>query len=123
MENDKKEIMLRVESLNTFYGKAQILFNMSLEVRRGEVVVLLGRNGAGKTTAFKSIMGLVPPKSGHITFKEQSIHGLPPYKICLFGLGYVPDDRRIFTGLTIMENLETGKQPPRRGFEPWTLER
>ena len=112
--------MLRVESLNTFYGKAQILFNMSLDIQRGEAVVLLGRNGAGKTTTFKSIMGIISPKSGKITFSDQEIQDLPPFKICALGLGYVPEDRRIFSNLTILENFEVGKQPPRRGFTPWT---
>ncbi len=112
--------MLRVESLNTFYGKAQILFNMSLNIQRGEAVALLGRNGAGKTTTFKSIMGIISPKSGKITFSDQEIQDLPPFKICALGLGYVPEDRRIFSNLTILENFEVGKQPPRRGFTPWT---
>lgn len=112
--------MLRVESVNTFYGKAQILFNMSLDIQRGEAVVLLGRNGAGKTTTFKSIMGIISPKSGKITFRDQEIQDLPPFKICALGLGYVPEDRRIFSNLTILENFEVGKQPPRRGFTPWT---
>ena len=123
MADDSKEIMLKVNSLNTFYGKAQILFNMNLEISRGEVAVLLGRNGAGKTTTLKSIMGLVKPESGDIFFKGHPIHGMPPYKICSSGLGYVPEDRRIFTGLTILENFEVGKQPPRKGFEAWPPER
>ena len=109
--------------LNTFYGKAQILFNLGFEIRQGEVVVLLGRNGAGKTTTFKSIMGIVPPKSGDIVYKGVSIDKLPPFKTCALGLGYVPEDRRIFSGLTILENLEVGKQPARRGLEAWTPER
>ncbi len=119
---DQKAI-LQVDSLNTFYGKAQILFEMQLEISRGEVVVLLGRNGAGKTTTLKSIMGIVLPKSGKITYKGQAIEGLPPFKTCALGLGYVPEDRRIFSGLTIMENLEVGRQASRKGFESWTHER
>ncbi|MBW1731367.1 MAG: ABC transporter ATP-binding protein [Deltaproteobacteria bacterium] len=115
--------MLVLKGVNTFYGKAQILFNMSLDMSQGEVAVLLGRNGVGKSTTFKSIIGLVVPKTGEIRFKGQSIRGLPPYKICALGLGYVPEDRRIFTGLTVMENLEVGRRPPRSGFEPWTPER
>jgi len=115
--------MLVLKGVNTFYGKAQILFNMSLDMSQGEVAVLLGRNGVGKSTTFKSIIGLVVPKTGEIRFKGQSIRGLPPYKICALGLGYVPEDRRIFTGLTVMENLEVGRRPPRPGFEPWTPER
>jgi branched-chain amino acid transport system ATP-binding protein len=108
--------------LNTFYGKAQILFNLGFEIRQGEVVVLLGRNGAGKTTTFKSIMGIVPPQSGSITYKGVPIDKLPPFKTCALGLGYVPEDRRIFSGLTIIENLEVGKQPARKGLEIWTPE-
>jgi branched-chain amino acid transport system ATP-binding protein len=123
METKANGIMLRVDALNTFYGKAQILFNLGFEIRQGEVVVLLGRNGAGKTTTFKSIMGIVPPKSGNITYKGISIDKLPPFKTCALGLGYVPEDRRIFSGLTILENLEVGKQPARRGLEAWTPER
>ena len=123
METQPNGIMLQVNELNTFYGKAQILFNLGFEIRQGEVVVLLGRNGAGKTTTFKSIMGIVPPKSGNITYKDVSIDKLPPFKTCVLGLGYVPEDRRIFSGLTILENLEVGKQPARKGLEAWTPDR
>jgi branched-chain amino acid transport system ATP-binding protein len=123
MEIQPNGTMLQVSGLNTFYGKAQILFDVKLEMSRGEVVVLLGRNGAGKTTTFKSIVGIVPPKSGKITYKGVSIEKLPPFKTCALGLGYVPEDRRIFSGLTILENLEVGKQPARQGYETWTPER
>ncbi len=116
-------IILKINDLNTFYGKAQILFDVKLEMRRSEVVVLLGRNGAGKTTTLKSIIGIVPPKSGTITYNGTSIEKLPPYKTCALGLGYVPEDRRIFSNLTIMENLEVGKQSARKGLEIWTPER
>ncbi len=85
--------------------------------------MLLGRNGAGKTTTFKSIIGIVPPKSGKITYKGGSIEKLPPFKTCALGLGYLPENRRIFSGLTIMENLEVGKQTRRQGFDQWTPER
>jgi branched-chain amino acid transport system ATP-binding protein len=123
MATQPNGIMLQVNELNTFYGKAQILFNLGFEIRQGEVVVLLGRNGAGKTTTFKSIMGIVPPQSGNINYKGVSIDKLPPFKTCALGLGYVPEDRRIFSGLTILENLEVGKQPARKGLEAWTPER
>lgn len=123
MHKDTREIILKVESLNTFYGKAQILFDMALEVKRGEVNVLLGRNGAGKSTTFKSIMGIVSPRSGTIAYKGQPIQGMPPFKICGLGLGYVPENRRIFSRLTILENLEVGRQPHREGLAPWTPER
>ncbi len=115
--------MLKVEAINAFYGKAQILFNLSLEVSEGEVAVLLGRNGSGKTTSLKSIMGMIPVLSGRMTFNKKRIDNLAPYKICGLGLGYVPEDRRIFSRLTIMENLEVAKQPPRKRLKPWTPER
>ena len=116
-------MMLVVNAINSFYGKAHILHDFSLEMERGKVGVLLGRNGVGKSTTLKSIMGIVSPKSGEIFFKGESIMGMPSYKICSLGLGYVPEDRRIFTGLTIMENLEVGRRSPREGFEAWTPER
>ena len=112
--------MLKLESINTFYGKAQIIFDLSLQINAGEVVVLLGRNGAGKTTTFKSIMGFIPATRGTITFNTENILGWPPHKICGLGVGYVPEGRRIFSRLTIMENLEVAKQPARKGIEPWT---
>ena len=114
------ETILRVDAINTFYGKAQVLFDLSLEVNRGEAVVLLGRNGAGKSTTFKSIMGIAPPASGSISFNGTAVDKLATHKICGLGLGYVPEDRRIFAGLTILENLEVGRQPARSGFKPWT---
>jgi branched-chain amino acid transport system ATP-binding protein len=114
--------MLRVDSINSFYGKAQILFDLSLEMSAGEVVVLLGRNGAGKTTTFKSIMGFVPATRGTITFNAENILGWPPHKICGLGVGYVPEGRRIFSRLTIMENLEVAKQSARKDLKPWTPE-
>jgi branched-chain amino acid transport system ATP-binding protein len=123
MNTGTREVMLKVESLNTFYGKAQILFDMALEVNRGEVNVLLGRNGAGKSTTLKSIMGIVSPRSGQIIYKGKAIQKLPPFKTCALGLGYVPEDRRIFSKLTILENFEVGKQMPREGLESWTPER
>ncbi len=123
MPDNNQQILLQVESLCAYYGKAQILFDLKLKVHRAEVVVLLGRNGAGKTTTFKSIIGILPPRKGAITYKEVSIEKLPPFKTCALGLGYVPEDRRIFSSLSILENLEVGRQPPRRGLEPWTPER
>jgi branched-chain amino acid transport system ATP-binding protein len=123
MEIQPNGTMLQVSGLNTFYGKAQILSNLGFEVKQGEVVVLLGRNGAGKTTTFKSIMGIVRPKSGKINYKGQAIEKLPPFKTCAMGLGYVPEDRRIFSRLSILENLEVGRQPAREGYEPWNPDR
>ena len=123
MHTHTQDSMLHTDRLNTFYQRAQILFDLSLDVSHGEVVVLLGRNGAGKTTALKSIMGIVPAKSGAIYFNGNAIQGLAPFEVCARGLGYVPQDRRIFQGLTVLENLEVGRQPPRKGFKPWTHER
>jgi branched-chain amino acid transport system ATP-binding protein len=120
MGHNNQDIILRVESLNTFYGKAQILFDVSLDVDCREVVVLLGRNGAGKTTTLKSIMGMVSSIKGNIIFKGKPIGGIPPYKCCVQGLGYVPQNRRIFKRLTVLENLEVGRQPPTKGSAAWT---
>lgn len=116
--------MLSVRHLNAFYGRAHILRDVALEVSRGEVLVLLGRNGAGKSTTMKAIMGLVRPALGSsVSFAGAEIAGSPPYAIARLGLGYVPEDRRIFTDLTVMENLEVGRQAPRDGLDPWTPER
>ncbi|MEX2239358.1 MAG: ABC transporter ATP-binding protein [Burkholderiales bacterium] len=115
--------MLEVSGLNAAYGRAKILFDLSLEVRAGEVCALLGRNGAGKSTALKSIMGLLRPASGEIRFGGARIERLPPYRIARLGLGYVPEDRRIFPELTVRENLEAGRQPPREGAPRWTPEK
>ncbi len=115
--------MLALEGVNTFYGKAHILFDVGLEVRAGEVVVLLGRNGAGKSTTLKSIIGLVPVGSGSVRFGGRDIRRLKPHEIARLGLGYVPEDRRIFTDLTVLENLEVGRQPPREGVATWDFER
>jgi branched-chain amino acid transport system ATP-binding protein len=123
MEITPNDTILQVTGLNTFYGKAQILFDLGFEIRQREAVVLLGRNGAGKTTAFKSIMGIVRPQSGKIIYKGRAIESLPPHKTCRLGLGYVPEDRRIFSGLTVLENLEVGRQPARQGVEPWNPEK
>jgi branched-chain amino acid transport system ATP-binding protein len=112
--------MLEVENVNSFYGKAHVLRDLTLSVPHGNVVALLGRNGAGKTTTMKSIMQLVRPASGTILFNGNSIANLPPHKIAKMGIGYVPEERRIFTDLTVSENLLVGKQPPREGAVTWT---
>jgi branched-chain amino acid transport system ATP-binding protein len=114
--------LLAVENLSAAYGRARVLFGLSFRVMPGEVVALIGRNGAGKTTTLKAIMGLVPA-SGRVALKGRSIAGLPVYRIARLGLGYVPEDRRIFTDLTVEENLETGRQAARAGRSPWTPER
>ena len=115
--------MLTVDGLHTYYGRAHILADVSFEVARGEVVVLLGRNGAGKSTTLKSIMGLIRPAQGTVTFEKRDITRLPPHVIARAGLGYVPEDRRIFTQLSVLDNLEVGRQPPRQGAPTWTPER
>ncbi len=117
------EAMLRVEGLDSYYDRAHILADVALEVGRGEVVVLLGRNGAGKTTTLKCIMGLVTPARGRIEYNGESIIGLPPHVISRLGLAYVPEDRRIFTDLTVRQNLDVGRQKPRAGSPTWTAER
>jgi branched-chain amino acid transport system ATP-binding protein len=114
---------LEVRGLSAGYGRARVLFDVDLEVRAGEVVALLGRNGAGKSTTLKAIMGLVPPAAGEVVFEERILNGLEPYQIARLGLGYVPEDRRIFTDLTVAENLEVGRQPPRAGTPAWSDEK
>ena len=115
--------MLEVSGLNAAYGQAQILFDVTLTTGSGEVVVLLGRNGAGKSTTLKSLIGLVRPASGEVRFHGQRIDRLEPFQIARMGLGYVPEDRRIFADLSVMENLEVGRQETREGSARWTPER
>jgi branched-chain amino acid transport system ATP-binding protein len=116
-------MLLDVNGLNTYYGRAHILADVALSVSAGEIVVLLGRNGAGKSTTMKSIMGLVRPTAGTVTFQGIDITGQPSHAIARAGLGYVPEDRRIFGELSVMENLEVGRQTPRAGAPVWTPER
>jgi len=97
--------MLEIKDIHTYYGTSHILFGISLNVEKGEAVCLLGRNGAGKTTTFRSIIGLTPPKTGSIKFEGQEIVGKPPYRIAQLGIGFVPDDRRIFPDLTVRQNI------------------
>src|SRR4051812_39393793 len=106
------EALLSVVGLNSHYGRAHILFDLSLELRRGQVLALLGRNGAGKSTTLKSILGLVRPPSGQVVYGGQRIAREPTYKVSRMGIGYVPEDRRIFTELTVTENLEVGRRKP-----------
>ena len=115
--------MLKVEGLHTYYGRAHILADVGFEVVHGEVVVLLGRNGAGKSTTMKSIMGLVPPAQGSIFFRGADIAGKQPFEIARLGIGYVPEDRRVFTELTVEENLEVGRRPPHANAPAWTPEK
>jgi branched-chain amino acid transport system ATP-binding protein len=122
------EAMLEVEGLSAWYGAAQILFDLSFRVGRGEVVALMGRNGAGKSTTIKSLIALVEKRSGSVRFLGEDISRLKPFEIARRGLGFVPEDRRIFTDLTVIENLDIGRQPPRhypdgRPASSWTAEK
>jgi branched-chain amino acid transport system ATP-binding protein len=118
------EAILEVDKLDAFYGQAQILFEVSLKLRRGEIVALMGRNGAGKSTTLKAIMGLVPLRAARLQFAGRDILGLPTYRIARLGLGYVPEERRIFTDLTVYENLEVGaKMAVGSSRAAWTPER
>jgi len=111
-------MMLEVQGIHTYYGLSHILFDVSLEVKKGQVVCLLGRNGAGKTTTFRSIMGLTSPSRGQIRFKDADVTGSPAYQLVRKGMGWVPDDRRIFADLTVGENLEIAERKG-TGGEQW----
>lgn len=119
--------LLAVRGLQAWYGAAQILFSVELYLHAGEVVALMGRNGAGKTTTIETIMGLVAQRAGSVEFSGQEIIRLKPHEIARLGLGFVPEDRRIFTDLTVLENLEVGRRPKVSAStlkaEPWTPER
>jgi branched-chain amino acid transport system ATP-binding protein len=115
--------MLEVKGLTASYGRAQVLFGIDLELRAGEVAVLLGPNGAGKTTTLKSVMGMLRSDSGEVRFDGVRIDAREPFEIARLGLGYVPEDRRIFTALTVAENLEVGRKAPPPGVRPWTAEK
>jgi branched-chain amino acid transport system ATP-binding protein len=118
-----RDVLLDVEGLSAAYGRAQVLFDISLQLRAGEVMALVGRNGAGKSTTFKAVMGLVPASARRLAFRGRSLVGLATYRIARLGLGYVPEDRRVFTDLTVDENLEVGRQAARGTRSPWTPER
>jgi branched-chain amino acid transport system ATP-binding protein len=115
--------ILAVDALTARYGHAQILFGVSLTLVRGEVAALLGRNGAGKSTTLKAIMGLIERDAQALTYDGTDVRALPAYRIARLGLGYVPEERRIFTDLSVDENLAVGRQPGRDGRRPWTPER
>lgn len=112
--------MLKVENLHTYYGNSYIIQGISFNVNKGEIVTLLGRNGVGKSTTIKSIMGIVQPREGKIIFKGHEIQNLPSYEIARFGIGFVPEDRRIFSSLTVLENLNLGV---RGNSEGWSLDK
>jgi branched-chain amino acid transport system ATP-binding protein len=122
------DVLLQANKLNAWYGAAQILFDVDLQVKRGEVVALMGRNGAGKSTTLKALMGMLAKRRGSVNFMGHDIIKSEPHQAAALGLAFVPEDRRIFTDLTVMENLEVGRQPPRRwpdGSDAplWTPER
>jgi len=115
--------MLRVEAIDTSYGASQVLFGMSLTVEAGQAVTLMGRNGMGKSTTIRSIMGLVPPTAGAIFFEDTQITGLAPHRIARTGIGLVPEGRQIFPNLTVRENLVATAHNDARVSQPWTLDR
>ena len=112
--------MLDVQALDAWYGQAQVLYGVSLGVGAGECVALVGRNGAGKSTTMKAIMGLMARRRGRVAFRGRDISALPSYRIGRLGLGWVPEDRRIFTDLTVRENLAVARQPARDGAPSWS---
>ncbi len=119
------DTLLEAKALNAWYGAAHILFDVDLQVKRGEVVALMGRNGAGKSTTLKALIGLVAKRTGAISFLGRDVSKAEPHDVARLGLGYVPEDRRIFADLTVLENLEVGRQPPRhwadgRAAPVWT---
>ncbi len=120
-------MLLEVKDLNTYYGESHVLQNMSIAVEQGERVALLGRNGMGKSTTMKSIMGLVKPKSGTVIYKGEDVTGYPPYKVARAGIGYVPEERRIFPNLSVLDNLamgiKGGKVKDPENPNVWTVER
>jgi branched-chain amino acid transport system ATP-binding protein len=116
-------VRLAVSGLNAAYGHARVLFDVALNVAAGEAVALIGRNGAGKSTTLRAILGLAGNRSGTIVFDGENVSALATYDIVRRGLGYVPEDRRIFSDLTLEENLVVGRQAPRDGAPTWTVER
>jgi branched-chain amino acid transport system ATP-binding protein len=114
--------MLVVDSIETSYGVSQVLFGVSLEVGAGQVVTLLGRNGMGKTTTVRSIMGITPPRGGAISFDGRPIHGLPPYRVAQAGVGLVPEGRQVFPNLTVRENLVATAADRSESATPWRVD-
>jgi branched-chain amino acid transport system ATP-binding protein len=115
--------MLAVENLEAAYGPSQVLFGVSLAVQAGQVATLLGRNGMGKTTTVRAIMGLLPPRAGAVRFEGRPIHGLPPYRVAQAGLGLVPEGRQVFPNLTVRENLVATAANRSGAAQPWTMDR
>jgi len=115
--------MLRLEGLEAAYGVSQVLFGITLGVEAGQLVTLLGRNGMGKTTTVRAVMGIVPVRAGRVHFEGRPLHGLPPHRVAQAGLGLVPEGRQVFPNLTVRENLVATAANRRRAPEPWTIER
>jgi branched-chain amino acid transport system ATP-binding protein len=116
------DTLLDIEDLHAHYGKSHVLHGVSLRVASDEVVSLVGRNGSGRSTTMKTIMGLVPPTSGRIRLRGRDLAGARPYAICRAGIAYVPEEREIFANLTVDENLRMGEQSPVPGAHRWTIE-
>jgi len=120
-------MLLEIHNLNTYYGMSHVLQGISLTVEQGEIIALLGRNGMGKSTILKSVMGLVKPRSGSVIFEKKEITGYPPYKVARAGIGYVPEDRRIFPNLSVLDNLDIGVKGGRiadsNNPNVWTVDR
>ncbi|MEH6562559.1 MAG: ABC transporter ATP-binding protein [Marinobacter sp.] len=115
-------MILDVRNIQTFYGESQALQGVTLQLEAGETVCLLGRNGSGKSTTLKSIVGLTPPRSGEVIFDGKPVQGLPPHRIARAGIGYVPEDRRIFPGLTVRDNLEVAAYQRKGSAAHWTVD-
>jgi branched-chain amino acid transport system ATP-binding protein len=120
--NAASETLLRIEDLHAHYGKSHILHGVNFSVARNEVVSLLGRNGSGRSTTMKAIMGLVPPSSGRIVLKDRDLAGARPYAVCRAGIAYVPEEREVFANLSVEENLRMGEQPAPPSAHRWTVE-
>ncbi len=123
MSDTGAQAMIEVEEIHSYYGTSHVIQGLSLEVRQGEAVCILGRNGVGKTTTLRSIVGLTPPRSGSVRIAGQEVRGWPPHRIARLGVAYVPAERHIFPELSVEENLKLAERPPRPDMEPWTLER
>src|SRR6266480_3969412 len=115
--------LLEIDAIETCYGLSQVLFGVSLSIKAGEMVSLMGRNGMGKTTTVRSIMGLTPARSGHVRFADHQVRGLPSYRIAQLGIGLVPEGRQIFPNLTVRENLVAAASNRLGSPDPWTIEK
>jgi branched-chain amino acid transport system ATP-binding protein len=120
---EENSALLQVDGIHTFIGKSHILHGVSIEIEQGTITALLGRNGVGKSTTLKSIIGLTSPQQGSVRFRGQEIAGMRAYKICRLGIGYVPEERRIFPNLTVRQNLLMGVLPNQHLQDPWTIDR